>query len=78
METLHICPKCQRDKNLIKHLQANSIKVPIATYKFWQSRSPQIKNVYIINPEIGEKFRFANLEKGTIEELREAELHKKF
>lgn len=78
METLYICPRCQRDKDLIKHLQANSIKVPIATYRFWQSRSPQIKNVYIINPEIGEKFRFANLEKGTIEELRKAELNKKF
>ena len=77
MEVLYLCPKCIKNKELIKYLQNCSMKVSFATYRFW-NRENQIRTVYIINPETGEKFRFPNLKAGTIEELRETELHKKF
>lgn len=72
IESLYLCSKCMRNEKLITHLQNCSIKVPFCRDRMW-SYEKQVRIGYIINPEIGEKFRFPNLEKGTIEELREAE-----
>jgi len=76
IESLYLCPRCMGDRKLVNHLRNYSIKVSLTKDRMWSYDRP-IKTRYIINPEIGKKFRFPNLKKGTVEELREAELRKK-